>query len=429
MDLTLLYNEFKASSGISTDTRKIQQNQLFFALRGPNFNANELAEEAYRKSARLIVIDDDSYSHVEKTYLVKDSLEALQLLASHHRDQLDIPVIGLTGSNGKTTTKELIKAVLEKRYSVQATVGNLNNHIGVPLTILSIMPHHEIAIIEMGANHIGEIAALCAIAKPTHGLITNIGKAHIGEFGGFENIVRGKSELFDYLLKNDGIAFINALDPVLINMEKRFKNAFIYPTGEFCNIKLVDADPFVRLEMPDGTKITTRLIGAYNYSNMAVALCLGKHFKVDEQQAVEAVQAYVPSNNRSQIIEAGSNTIILDAYNANPSSMEQAVKNFSQMKADKKVVILGDMLELGEHSDEEHYKLGKDARSYRFSRAIFVGPLMQSALNAFPEAEYFEDKAALIQHLKKKKITDSYILVKGSRGMALEGLVEVLKAH
>lgn len=429
MNLDFLYNEYIASSGISTDTRKIQHNQLFFALRGPKFNANELAEEASSKGARLIVIDDKSYTHVQKTYLVKDSLEALQLLASHHRDKLEIPVIGLTGSNGKTTTKELIKAVLEKEYSVQATSGNLNNHIGVPLTILSVMGHHEIAIIEMGANHVGEIAALCAIAKPTHGLITNIGKAHIGEFGGFENIIRGKSELFDYLLKNDGVAFINALDPVLINMAKRFKNAYIYPAGEFCNIKLVDADPYVRLEMQRGTKITTRLIGAYNYSNIAVALCLGKYFQVDEQQAVEAVQAYEPSNNRSQIIKAGSNTIILDAYNANPSSMEEAIKNFRQMKADRKVVILGDMLELGNQSDEEHYKLGNDVKSSSFTKAIFVGPLMRSAYDAFPEAEYFEDKAALIHHLEKAKITDSHILIKGSRGMALEDLVDALKAH
>lgn len=429
MDLTLLYNEYKASSGISTDTRKTQQNQLFFALRGPNFNANELAEEAYRKGARLIVIDDQSYAHIKKTYLVKDSLKALQLLASHHRDQLDIPVIGLTGSNGKTTTKELIKAVLEKKYSVQATVGNLNNHIGVPLTILSIMPHHECAIIEMGANHLREIAALCTIAKPTHGLITNIGKAHIGEFGGFENIIRGKSELFDFLLKNDGTVFINALDPVLINMKKRFKNSYTYPEGEICNIKFIDADPFVRLEKEDGTQIITRLIGGYNYSNIAVALCLGKYFNVDDQQAVEAVQAYTPSNNRSQIIEAGSNTIILDAYNANPSSMEEAVKNFSRMKAENKVVILGDMLELGDQTADEHYKLGKDVNSQGFSKAIFVGPLMRSALDAFPEAEYFKDKAALTEYLENQKITDSYILVKGSRGMALEGLVEVLKAH
>lgn len=429
MDLTLLYNEYKASSGISTDTRKIQQNQLFFALRGPNFNANELAEEAFRKGARLIVIDDESYSHIQKTYLVEDSLNTLQLLASYHRDNLAIPVIGLTGSNGKTTTKELIKAVLEKKYNVQATVGNLNNHIGVPLTILSVMAHHEIAIIEMGANHVGEIAALSAIAKPTHGLITNIGKAHIGEFGGFENIVRGKSELFDYLLKNEGVVFINALDPVLNNMKKRFKRAYSYPTGDFCNIKLVGADPFVSLEIPDGKKFTTRLIGAYNFSNIAAALCLGKYFKVDEQKAVEAVKSYVPSNNRSQIIEVGSNTLILDAYNANPSSMEEAVKSLSRMKADKKVVILGDMLELGNQSKEEHYKLGKDVRSCRFSKTIFVGPLMESALDAFPEADYFEDKASLIKHLEKHKISDSHILIKGSRGMALEDLLEVLKVH
>ena len=427
MSIRSLYNEYKASSGISTDTRTLLSNQLFFALRGPNFNANELAEEALKKGARLAIIDDKAYSSIENTYLVQDSLQALQELAKFHRQQLNVPVFALTGSNGKTTTKELLNTVLEKKYKVLATKGNLNNHIGVPLTILSVSDH-EMAIIEMGANHVGEIAVLCEIARPTHGLITNIGKAHIGEFGGFENIIRGKSELFDFLKKNNGRVFINTQDPVLKNMSKRFSDPILYPEGSNCHIKLIDADPLVRIKFND-TEFQSNLVGSYNFLNIAAALCVGSFFNIPKKEAIDAVGGYTPANNRSQIVELGSNTILLDAYNANPSSMELAVKNFGQMKASKKVAILGDMLELGDQTKEEHYKLGRLVKDQNFSHVFFVGPLMGEAAKAYPAAIYFDTKQELVAYFEKHQPKDSYILIKGSRGMSLEALLETFKEH
>ncbi|MGK7391323.1 MAG: UDP-N-acetylmuramoyl-tripeptide--D-alanyl-D-alanine ligase [Candidatus Cyclobacteriaceae bacterium M2_1C_046] len=427
MDINFLYNEFKASSGISTDTRNILSNQIFFALRGPNFNANTLAGEALKKGARLAVVDDPAFATSSKAYLVKDSLLSLQELAIYHRDQLDIPVFSLTGSNGKTTTKELLKVVLEQKYNVIATKGNLNNHIGVPLTILAIQDH-EIAIIEMGANHVGEIVALCRIAKPTHGLITNIGKAHIGEFGGFENIIRGKSELYDFLLKNNGQVFINTQDEVLKNMAKRFKNPVLYPDGEnSCNIKLLDADPLVKMQLDNGKQINSNLIGAYNFPNFAAAICVGSFFDVPLEDAVRAIESYTPANNRSQVVKLGSNTVILDAYNANPTSMEAAVRSFGQMKASDKIVILGDMLELGDTTKAEHFKLGDLVNEQSFKQVYFVGPLMMDAYAAYPRSTYFETKKELISFFEKHPPEHSHILLKGSRGMGLEALVEVFK--
>lgn len=429
MDISFLYNEFKASSGISTDTRSLLSNQIFFALRGPNFNANALAEEALKKGARLAIVDDPEFAALTKTYLVKDSLIALQELARFHRDQLNIPIIGLTGSNGKTTTKELIKAVLEQKYKILATKGNLNNHIGVPLTILAIQDH-EVSIVEMGANHVGEIAALCKIAKPTHGLITNIGKAHIGEFGGFENIIRGKSELFDHLLKTDGQVFINTQDEVLKNMAKRFKDPVLYPEGEgYCNIRLLEADPLIKMKLINGEQVNTNLIGAYNFPNIAAALCVGGFFEVPVKDAVRAVESYTPANNRSQVVELGTNTVILDAYNANPTSMEAALRSFGKMKASKKIAILGDMLELGNETKNEHFKLGDLVSEQSFDQVYFVGPLMMDAFAAYPDAVYFETKKELISFFETHPPEHSYILLKGSRGMGLEALVEVFKAR
>lgn len=431
MDINFLYNEYKASSGISTDTRTIKTNHIFFALRGPNFNANTLAEEALNKGARLAVIDDEAFSSIKNTFLVEDCLKALQELAIFYRNKLDIPFFGLTGSNGKTTTKELIKAVLEKKFKVLATRGNLNNHIGVPLTVLSITKEHNIAIIEMGANHVGEIAALCKISKPTHGLITNIGKAHIGEFGGFDNIIRGKSELFDYILRNNGVAFINAQDKVLKNMSKRFKDPVIYPSGEGgCNIQFISADPFIKGKTSNGKEFETQLIGEYNFPNVAAAICVGNYFEVEPDLAIDAIERFTSSNNRSQMTELGSNTVILDAYNANPSSMEAAVKNFGQMNSEKKkIIILGDMLELGEDTPTEHRNLGVLVKNQHFNEVYFVGVLMNDAADAYPEATYFQNKDELVAYFQQHPPKDSFIMLKGSRSMGLESLVEAFKVH
>ena len=343
---------------VSTDTRNIPEGAIFFALKGPSFNANEFALEALDKGAAFAVIDEETYQKDDRMVLVEDVLQTLQELAQYHRQQLKIPVIGLTGSNGKTTTKELIREVLSQKYKVLATEGNLNNHIGVPLTLLSIDPEIEIAIIEMGANHIGEIARLSEIAQPTHGLITNIGKAHIEGFGGFEGVIRGKSELYHYLIQRGGEVFVNSQDEVLSNMAKRFDKPYFYPApGDYLTCTLVDADPFVTYENESGTLVKTQLIGTYNFSNIAAAICLGKFFDIPEKEADAAIARYVPTNNRSQIIRKGTNTIILDAYNANPDSMEAALENLKAMKAEDKVVILGDMFELGEESEAEHRRI------------------------------------------------------------------------
>lgn len=427
MDIASLYQLYLKSGKVSTDTRQIAPGSLFFAIKGPKYNANAFAQEAIAKGASYAVVDEKEYVIGEQTILVPDGLTALQQLATYHRDQLKIPVIGLTGSNGKTTSKELVNAVLSKKYRTLATKGNLNNHIGVPLTILSIDSSVEIAIIEMGANHVGEIALLSSIAKPTHGFITNIGKAHIGTFGGFENIIRGKSELYQHLITQDGVVFINSQNPILANMAKRFKNPIFYPAkGDYYQCELISADPFIKIETEEGTILNTQMIGSYNFENIAAALCIGKYFGVEPAKAEQAVAEYLPGNMRSQIIQKGTNTIILDAYNANPSSMQAAVESLSGMKARNKVAIVGDMYELEEEAEKEHRNLGKLLQEKKFHRVYLCGALIRAAKDECPAAHYFETRELLIDELKKNPLTDSTILVKASRGMGLEGIVDYL---
>jgi len=427
MQIEKLYERFKESGKISTDTRKIIPGSIFFALRGDNFNANEFASQALEKGAGYVVLDDPANAIDERCILVENVLETLQALAKHHRSKLTIPVIGLTGSNGKTTSKELLNAVLSRKFKTYATRGNLNNHIGVPLTILSINSSYEIAVVEMGANHLGEITLLSSIACPTHGFITNIGKAHIGTFGGFENIIRGKSELYQHLITHDGTVFINSQNPILANMAKRFKNPFFYPApGDYYHADLIDADPYIRFKSENGDIVQTQLMGAYNFENIAVALCIGKYFGVDAKEANRAVAEYVPGNMRSQMMKKESNTIILDAYNANPSSMEAAILNLAVMQAPKKVVILGDMFELEEEAEQEHKKIGEFLKEKKFDHAFLCGKLMKSAWETFPEALYFENKDLLIAELKANPIRDATILIKASRGIGLETIVEFL---
>ncbi|GAB3648332.1 UDP-N-acetylmuramoyl-tripeptide--D-alanyl-D-alanine ligase [Echinicola sediminis] len=425
-----LYTLFKNSTGVSTDTRKIGQGNIFFALKGPNFNANAFAAKALEMGASVAVIDEEAYKKEgdERYFLVEDVLKALQELANYHRKQLDIPFLAITGSNGKTTTKELVNAVLSKKYKTYATVGNLNNHIGVPLTLLAMDESTEMGIVEMGANKVGDIAELCEIAEPTHGLITNIGRAHLEGFGGFEGVLRAKTELYQFLISHKGKIFVNSQNPVLANMIKRMDNPVTYPSqGDDYHCELVEANPFVKIKTDDGQEHQTKMLGGYNFENIATALTVGRFFGIEEEEAIDAVSNYTPGNMRSQLIEKRSNLIVLDAYNANPSSMEQAIRTFGKMTGKPyKMVILGDMYELGESAAEEHKKLGEWVSEYDIDKICFTGELVQNALLKAPRGLYFPDPFSLRNWLADSRLEDHLILIKGSRGMKLEGLVEFI---
>lgn len=425
MNIEALYSLYLRHPSVSTDTRKIKNGDIFFALKGPNFNANAFAEKALGAGAAYAIIDDANYKTNEQCIVVGNVLQTLQALARHHRRQHDIPVIGITGSNGKTTTKELLWQVLNTTYRTHATQGNLNNHIGVPLTILSWPKNIEVAIVEMGANKIGDIQELVEIAEPTHGLITNIGMAHTRGFGSLEGVIRGKSELYLHLLKHRGEVFINSKNEFLRNMGKRFPNPHYYPgKGDYYHCRFIRASPYVVVEAEDGTTIHTHLVGAYNFENIAAALCVGKYLHVPAEAANKAIAAYVPSNNRSQIIEKGSNIIILDAYNANPNSMEAALNNLISINADHKAVILGDMNELGEYSDDAHTKIGAIVHNAKLDKVIFCGKYIKVALKSCPDAHYFENKEDLITYLKEHPFQDTTLLIKASRGIGLETIVD-----
>jgi UDP-N-acetylmuramoyl-tripeptide--D-alanyl-D-alanine ligase len=424
MDIEKLYAAFLETGKISTDSRSIVPGSIFFALKGERFNGNAFARSALDSGAAYAVVDEAPVSN-ERMIRVDSVLEKLQKLARYHRDQLTIPIIGLTGSNGKTTTKELVSVVLKQKFNTYATRGNLNNHIGVPLSILEIGVGTEIAVIEMGANHLGEIAALCAIANPTHGFITNIGKAHIGTFGGFENIVRAKSELYQHLIDNNGTVFINSSNEILANMAKRFKNPVLYPgQNDYYQCELINADPYIRLRADGGEIVQTNLLGNYNFENIAVALCIGKFFHVPPPLAHRAVTSYGANNMRSQLIRKNSNVIILDAYNANPSSMKAAIENLAAMTGKEKVAILGDMYELEEMAEEEHRNVGLLLDKYKFDKVYLCGKLMKAAHEIIPSATLYEDKEVLAAELSKTPPRHSLVLIKASRGMGLETLVE-----
>ena len=418
-----LYQKFLSSTGISTDTRMITPGSVFFALKGPKFNANEFAADALKKGASYVVVDEKAFQVNDNCILVDDSLKALQELARYHRSQLKIPVVAHKGSNGKNTSKELLSAVLSQKFATHATKGNLNNHIGVPLTILSIASSIQMAVVEMGANHVGEIADLCSIANPTHGFITNIGKAHIGTFGGFENIIKGKTELYDHLSKNGGTIFVNSQNPLLSDIAEKLERVVWYPTP---GCRLISSDPFLLAEAENGDQVQTQLTGAYNFENVAAALCIGKFFGVDATKANSAVSLYTPSNMRSQVVRKDTNTIILDAYNANPSSMAAAIENISAMQADRKTLILGDMFELEGEADKEHRAIGKLIKDKGLTNVYLCGQLFRSALSEIPNAKQFDKREQLIEELKRNPIKDSTILVKASRGIGLEAIVDYL---
>ncbi len=434
-----LYAYFLQCAGISTDTRQIKADSLFFALKGEHFNGNQFAQQALDKGAKFAVIDEEIFKTSEQFLLVPDALRALQELAHFHRNTFQLPFLAITGTNGKTTTKELVNAVLSTKLNAKATRGNLNNHIGVPLTLLEINLLTEIAIVEMGANHVGDIQELCAIAEPNFGLITNIGLAHLEGFGSFEGVLRAKSELYDHLLKKGGTAFVNQNNSILANMGKRFerndqtKVIYYGLPDSFLNLQMLSASPYIIYESEKGKKIETKLLGAYNFDNILSALCIGKYFGVDMNKAHEAIANYTPTNNRSQVIKGEQNTLILDAYNANPSSMKAALENFDKMPAKHKIVILGDMFELGSYAMEKHLEIIQIVEEMKFDKAIFCGKIFDEAnrnmrlQNTNDKLYFFENKETLQTYLQANPFKDSYLLIKGSRGMGLESLIELLK--
>jgi UDP-N-acetylmuramoyl-tripeptide--D-alanyl-D-alanine ligase len=427
MDIAEIHSLFLKCKSVSIDTRKIESNSLFVAIKGDRFDANTFAQEALEKGASYVIIDNKEYYIDERTILVKDSLVALQELAKFHRNYLKLPIIALTGSNGKTTTKELIHVVLSKKYKTKATIGNLNNHIGVPLTLLSFTTETEIGIVEMGANHKKEIAFLCELATPDYGYITNFGKAHLEGFGGVAGVIEGKSEMYQYLSKNDKLAFINLEDPIQVEKSKmlRFYSFGLNKDNANVNITAVKANPFVVINYLN-LQISSHLIGLYNANNLNAALTIGKYFDVDAAVAKEALESYVPENNRSQMMVKGTNEIILDAYNANPSSMLVAIENFLQLEKPNKMLVLGDMFELGEESQAEHKAIitmlsGEEKAICCFIGADFYANRIEESNFYFYET--FEDFS---NYLKENRIENSTILIKGSRGMALERTLEFL---
>ena len=422
-----LYSHYLENRLISTDSRQIEPGSLFFALKGDNFDCNKYAGAALDKGAAYAVIDDASYAGT-KTLLVDDVLVALQQLALFHRRKFNIPVVAITGSNGKTTTKELINAVLSRQYQVTATKGNLNNHIGVPLTLLGIGDETQIAIIEMGANHQLEIAQLCQLAEPSHGMITNIGKAHLGGFGGYEGVIKAKSELYTWLRNSGGTVFVNADNPMLMELTSGMKR-ILYGTSEAIHThgKARNNTSNLELEWFSGNgeiPVQTNLVGTYNFENVMAAICLGTFFNVSPGNIKSAISSYLPSNSRSQVMKTERNSIILDAYNANPTSMQAAIGNFRQIEASHKMVILGDMLELGEESPAEHESIVNLVAESGFDRAIFVGPDFEVAsAGRFP---CFISSEEALKWLLKEQIKDFTILVKGSRGIKMEKVLEAL---
>lgn len=399
---------------------------MFVALRGENFDANTFAQEALDKGAKYVIIDNPAYRQNENMLLVDDSLEALQQLASHHRKVLGLPVIALTGSNGKTTTKELINTVLSAKYNTVATIGNLNNHIGVPLTLLSFTKDTEIGIVEMGANHQKEIELLCRIAEPNFGYITNFGKAHLEGFGGVEGVIKGKSELYDYLSAHTKTAFVNLDDP--IQEEKtRHLSHFTFSQKEYnCDVKIekADAEPMVKITY-DGTDIQSNLIGIYNAANISAAIAIGHYFKISTQKIKAAIEGYVPANNRSQLMEKNGNKIILDAYNANPSSMAAAIENFKKLEGDK-IAILGDMFELGPESPVEHRNIVGMLTGQDDIAAYFIGKDFYIAKVDLPHIKFCRDFETFKEDFNNLSLSGKTILIKGSRGMTLEKTLDLL---
>ena len=420
-----LHKYFLQSTGVSTDTRNITLGNLFFALKGENFNGNSYAEKALQEGAAFAVIDEPQALKSSKLILVDDALETLQKLANFHRRYLAIPIISLTGSNGKTTTKELINAVLSKKFETVATRGNLNNHIGVPLTLLSMTSSTKIGIVEMGANHLNEIADLCKIAEPNYGYITNFGKAHLEGFGSEAAIVQGKSELYDFIKANGQLVFANSDDSKQQELTKTLNKFTFGRENSDVLIESITANPFVSITGVNET-FDTKLIGLYNGTNVAAAVAIGTYFEVKMASIKEAVTNYIPSNNRSQIIEKGNLTIILDAYNANPSSMLVALDNLKQLDSERKIAVLGDMFELGDSAESEHQEILNHAEKCDLDSIIIVGENFHKTESASARLKKYSSTESLLNAFTLKPKAKTTLLIKGSRGMALERLLKVL---
>lgn len=423
MNIEQFYPLFLKSGKVTIDSRKIGKDDIFFAFSGENFNAATLAEKAIDEGALAVIVEQQDFENTDKNiFYVPSTLEFLQDLAVHHREQLDIPIIGLTGSNGKTTTKEIIHAVLSEKFNVQYTFGNLNNHIGVPLTILSIKPEHEMAVIEMGANHQKEIEFLSNIAKPNYGYITNFGKAHLEGFGGFEGVIKGKSELYDYLKNHQQTIVVNENDPIQVQKTENYspKITFGKENSDY-QFELFSEEHFVGLQYK-GIKAVSKLTGEYNFTNLCAAASLGLYFGIDFEQIKHAIENYTPTNMRSQVVKKEERTLVLDTYNANPSSMTASLHNFITFEGSKTIVI-GDMLELGEESEKEHKNILKLAQELGFNEIITVGKNFKHVNSS---AKAFENTLELIEYLKQNKILSENILLKGSRGIALERSIDFI---
>ncbi len=419
-----LYAHYSKFFSVQTDTRKLKQGDIFFALKGDNFNGNLFALKALELGASLAVIDEEINSIDERLFLVADVLTTLQCLAKHHRQQLNIPVIAITGSNGKTTTKELINVVLSSHLKTYTTQGNLNNHIGIPLTLLSIKKDAEIAVIEMGANHQKEIESYCNYTLPTHGIITNCGKAHLEGFGGVEGVKKGKGELFDYLRVNNGTAFVYWGFDYLQEMSIGINSIVKYGTeaGEI-NGKVKSNNPFLNVAILKGVDfktVETHLVGDYNLSNVLTAITIGKFFKVPDEKIKSALENYIPSNSRSQLLEKNTNKIILDAYNANPSSMQVAIENFAKIESSNKFLILGGMMELGEESITEHQKIINLINKYSWKNVVLVGGDFSKTSHSY---QFLNNSIEAKNWYVQQEILDSYILIKGSRSMQMEKVI------
>ena len=418
MNIDKLYSIFKQQPLICTDSRRIIQGAIFFALKGKNFNGNKYALKAIQDGCRFAIVDEKEYEADQNTILVEDALETLQQLAQFHRKQLAIPIIGITGTNGKTTSKELINSVLSSKLNCYATKGNLNNHIGVPLSLLEINAKHEIAIIEMGANHQKEIKFLCNITKPTHGVITNIGAAHLEGFKNLDGVIKTKNELFKFIAKNKGHLFVNAEDKLLLKLANKVEKTTYGYKGDISG-KINTTTPLLRINYK-GSVIKSQLIGSFQYTNIMLAICIGNYFNISNDNMQQSIENYIPSNNRSQIIETKNNTLILDAYNANPSSIKAMLLSFSEQNYTNKLCILGDMLELGKYSKKEHQKIISLCKNLNLS-CYFIGKEFQRVNN-----EAFKNRQDFERELKEEVITGKTILLKGSRGIGLEKLVEHL---
>jgi UDP-N-acetylmuramoyl-tripeptide--D-alanyl-D-alanine ligase len=430
MNIEQLYQYFITCTSVTTDSRNCPEGSLFFALKGESFDGNKFALSSLEKGCRYAVVDDEKYAIDGRFLLVDNCLEALQQLAKMHRCRLKTPVIGITGTNGKTTTKELIATVLSQKFNTLFTQGNFNNHIGVPLTLLQLKPEHEMAVIEMGANHPGEIKTLANIACPDFGIITNVGKAHLEGFGSFEGVIRTKGELYDYIRANGGSLFVNLDNPVLSDLSANIARVGYALASEEAVVKgfIISDGPFLKLIWKKSDEVaeyavSTNLIGEYNAENVLAAICIGSHFGVVPGQINLALETYQPTNNRSQFKETEKNHLIIDAYNANPTSMNASILNFRHIHAAKKAVILGDMFELGDQSQQEHQKIVDLLGESAFDKVILVGERFGAIPSDFIK---IADTASLIAYLEKEQLSGYTVLVKGSHGMRLDKSVDQL---